>query len=132
MYYAVTAAKFTAEGTADILINRYVPLWGCPRSILSNNGLQFFSKLSQAVYELLGVRKIATSPYHPKGYGRLERVNHTMAQILAMVVNKLQNNWDEQLPHVEFCLQQFGQRCHRFSSQRGPHGQASAPPSHDF
>ena len=25
-----------------------------------------------------------------------------MAQILAMVVNELKNNWDEQLPYVEF------------------------------
>ena len=32
----------------------------------------------------------------------MERVNHTMAQMLAMVVNELQNIWDEQLPHVEF------------------------------
>ena len=29
-------------------------------------------------------------------------MNHTMAQMLAMVVNELQNNWDVQLPHVEF------------------------------
>ena len=26
--YAVTAAESTAEGTANILINRYIPLWG--------------------------------------------------------------------------------------------------------
>ena len=32
----------------------------------------------------------------------VKRVNHTMAQMLAMVVNELQNNWIEQLPHVEF------------------------------
>ena len=32
--YAVTAAEFTAEGTADILINRYISLWRCLRSIL--------------------------------------------------------------------------------------------------
>ena len=31
-----------------------------------------------------------------------QRVNHTMARMLAMVVNELQYNWDEQLPHVEF------------------------------
>ena len=37
--FAVTAAEFTAEGTANILINTYIPLWGCPRSILSDNGL---------------------------------------------------------------------------------------------
>ena len=63
--YAVTAAEFTAEGTANILFNRYIPLWGCPRSIRSDNGLQFCLKLLQAVYKLLGVRKIATSSYHP-------------------------------------------------------------------
>ena len=43
--YALTAAEFIAEGTANILINRYIPLWGCPRSILSHKGLQFCSKL---------------------------------------------------------------------------------------
>ena len=62
--YAVTAAEFTAEGTANILINRYIPLWECPRSILSDNGVQLCSKLSQAVYKLLGVQKIVTSSYH--------------------------------------------------------------------
>ena len=41
--YAVTAAEFTAEDTAYILINRYIPLWGCPRSILLDNGLRFCS-----------------------------------------------------------------------------------------
>ena len=35
--YAVTAAEFTAEGTANIVINRYIPLWGCPRSIRSDS-----------------------------------------------------------------------------------------------
>ena len=53
-------------------------------------------------YELLGVRKIATSSHHPYVNGGVERVNHTMARMLAMVVNELQYNWDEQLPHVEF------------------------------
>ena len=100
--YAVTVAEFKAEGTANILINRYTPLWRCPRSILSDNGLQFCSKLSQAVYKLLSVRKIATCSYHPNGNGGVERVNHTMPQMLAMVVNELQNNWDVQPPHVEF------------------------------
>ena len=37
--FAVTAAEFTAEGTANILVNQYIPLWGCPRTILSDYGL---------------------------------------------------------------------------------------------
>ena len=42
--YAVSVAEFTIEGTADILVNKYIPLWGCPVSILSDNGFQFCSK----------------------------------------------------------------------------------------
>ena len=100
--FAVTAAEFTAEGTANILVNQYIPLWGCERTILWDNGLQLSSKLSQAIYQLLGVRKLATSSYHPNGNGGVERVNHTMAQMLALVVNERQGGWDLQLPHVEF------------------------------
>ena len=86
--FPVTAAELTAEGTASVPVNKYIPLWGCPRTILSDNGLLVCSKLSQAVYQLFGVRKLATSSYHPNGNGGGERVNHTMAQRLAMVVNE--------------------------------------------
>ena len=76
---AVSAAEFTAEGTTDILANKYIPLWGCPVSLLSDNGLQFCSKLSYAIYQLLGMRKIGTSSYHSNDNGGVERVNHAMA-----------------------------------------------------
>ena len=36
--FVVTAAEFTAEGTANILVNRFNPLWGCPSTLLSDNG----------------------------------------------------------------------------------------------
>ena len=55
--FTVTAADLTAEDTANVLINRYIPLWGCPLSILSDIFLLFCSTLSHAVYQLLGVRK---------------------------------------------------------------------------
>ena len=45
----VTVAEFKAEGTAYTLVNHYIPLWGCPHTILWDNGLQFDSKLLQAV-----------------------------------------------------------------------------------
>ena len=77
--YAVSAAESTAEGTADILVNKCIPLWGCPVSLLSDKGLQFCSKMSHAIYKLLGMRKIATSSHHPNCNGGVERVNHTMA-----------------------------------------------------
>ena len=100
--FAVTTAEFTAEGTADIPVNRFIPLWGCPSTLLSDNGLQLCARLATAVYKLLGIHKLTTSAYHPSGNGGVERVNHTMAQMLAMICNEHQNDWDVQLPHVEY------------------------------
>ena len=98
---ATTEAEFTASGTADILVDRCFPLWGCRVSLLSDNDLQLCSKLSRALYERLDINKIATSSYHPCTNGGVERVNHTMALMLAMVGDEEQENWDLQLPHVE-------------------------------
>ena len=47
--FAVTTAEFAAEGTANILVNRFIPLWGCPSTLLSDNGPQFCARLATAV-----------------------------------------------------------------------------------
>ncbi|CAB1108996.1 unnamed protein product [Ectocarpus sp. CCAP 1310/34] len=99
--FAVTAAEFTARGTAHIFVNQYMTKWGCPTTLLSDNRLHFCSKLSMAIYEVMKIKKVTTSSYHPQTNGGTERVNHTMAQMLAVVVNEQQNDWDIHLPHVE-------------------------------
>ena len=83
-------------------MNRFIPLWGCPSTLSSDNGLQFCAQLAVAVYKLLGIHKLTTSAYHPTGNGGVERVNHTMAQMQAMVCNEHQNDRDAHLPHVEY------------------------------
>ncbi|CAB1107844.1 unnamed protein product [Ectocarpus sp. CCAP 1310/34] len=100
--FAVTAAEFTAKGTAHIFVNQYMTKWGCPTTLLSDNGLHFCSKLSMATYEMMKIKKVTTSSYHPQTNGGTERVNHTMAHMLAVVVSEQQNDWDVHLPHVEF------------------------------
>ena len=60
--FPVTAEELTAEGTVNILVNQYIPLCGCSRTLLPDNGFQFFSKLSQAIYQILGVCKSPRAP----------------------------------------------------------------------
>ena len=61
--FAVTAAEFTAEDTANILVNQYLSLWGCPRTILSDNGLQFqaFTSCVPAVGSAQACHKLLSS-----------------------------------------------------------------------
>ena len=77
--FPVTAAEFTAEGTANISMNSFIHFWGCPSPLLSDSGTHYCAQLATAVYKLLGVHKLMTSAYHPSDDGRIERVNHTMA-----------------------------------------------------
>ena len=64
--FPVTAAAFTAESTANILADKYIPLWGCPRHTLGQRPLvlcqAFTSSISavgsaQACHNLLSSQR---------------------------------------------------------------------------
>ena len=59
--FAVTSAEFTAKGTANILINWYIPLW-----ILSNDGLQCCSSCRRSSTSLLEFGKLPPAPISQK------------------------------------------------------------------
>ena len=88
--YATTETEFTASGAFGMLIDRYTLLWECPGTLVSEDGLPLCSQLSCALYERLGNNKITTGSYHPCTNSGVERLNHTMALMIDMVVNELQ------------------------------------------
>ena len=47
-------------------------------------------------------KTISTSVYGPNGNGGVEGVNHTMAQMLATVCKKRQDDREMHFPHVSF------------------------------
>ena len=61
---------------------------------------QFTSKLATIVYDRVGIRKVNTSAYYPCTNGGVERITHVLAQMLSMVGNEKQTDWDVLLPHV--------------------------------
>ena len=61
--FAVTTAEFTSKGAANILVNRFIPLRGCPSTLLSDNGPQFCARLA-TVYKLLGTPHYGTNVSH--------------------------------------------------------------------
>ena len=77
--FTVVAAQFTAAGTTNKFIDQHITHWGCPVTLLSDNGLHFTSELARAVYDRLGVNKVNTSACHACTNGGVERVNHVLA-----------------------------------------------------
>ena len=48
----------------------------------------------------LNIKHIFTSPYHPQGNGKTERVHKVMNDMLAKKTGKHVENWDTYLPQV--------------------------------
>ena len=94
--YAVTAANYTAEGTANVLVDRFIPLWGCPASLLSDNGPHFTSQPPSSL-----ACECAKSPQ--------THITPTATAVSSVsttqwhrCVNEHQDDWDLHLPRVEF------------------------------
>ena len=96
----MTQDERTAEETARIFAEQYVPFWGCPHALLSDNGSGFVARLSLAIYKLMRIRKIATTAFHPISNGGVERVKQSLAQMLSLVISEQQDDWNEWLPYV--------------------------------
>ena len=64
------------------------------------------------VMQLLGVKKVRTSPYHPQTDGQVERFNRTLKAILTSYVNDDHNDWDI---HLQLALFAYRTSIHRSS-----------------
>ena len=56
----------SADTIVTTLINKYLPVYMCPRYILSDNGTEFKNSLIYQVQQQLGIDRIYSAPYHPK------------------------------------------------------------------
>ncbi|XP_051271642.1 uncharacterized protein LOC127372197 isoform X5 [Dicentrarchus labrax] len=67
------------------------------------------------VYQLLGIRSLRTTPYHPQTDGLTERFNQTLKQMLRKFVNNSGTDWDQWLPYLLFAYREVPQASTGFS-----------------
>ena len=98
--FAVTNQR--AKTIATLLMTEIIPRYGAPRTLLSDQGTNFLSKLCKKVYKLMKIHKLQTSAYFPSANGLVERFNHTIADMLSMYTRENQTDWDLFIPWVLF------------------------------
>lgn len=93
-----------AKEIAHILYKEVFTRFGSPKTLVSDRGQNFCSKLIQALCELFHVTRHTTSSYHPQSNTTCERMNSTIAQTLRTYCTKDQMNWPELIPSVMMAL----------------------------
>ncbi len=89
-----------AVTVAKKLVEMFMLRLGVPRTIHSDQGKYFESRLFQEMCKLLQMNKTRTTPYNPQSDGLVERMNKTLISMLSVFVEDNQSNWDELLPYV--------------------------------
>ena len=84
----------------QILVENVVPFFGVPEALLSDRGTNLLSYLMKDICELLGIRKLNTTAYHPQCDGMVERFNRTLKTMLRKQAATFGSQWDRYLPGV--------------------------------
>ena len=91
---AITVARTIVTGT--------VCRHGVPEVILSDQGRSFDNEVVKALCQMLNVKKVRTSPYHPQCDGLVERLNRTLLPMLSTFVADKRDTWDQHLDQILF------------------------------
>src|SRR5882762_2526214 len=73
-------------------------------SIISDRDSKFTARFWHELHCAVGTKLLMSTSFHPQTDGHLERVIHSIGQILHSVVSLDQNNWVPQIPLTEFML----------------------------
>ena len=92
----------TALTIAQLLVEEVISRHGVPREVLSDLGAAFRSSLLKDMGQILGLKKVNMTAYHPQGDGLVERFNSTLTDMLSNMVDRSGKNWDNCLPYELF------------------------------
>ncbi|XP_051724240.1 uncharacterized protein LOC127498671 isoform X1 [Ctenopharyngodon idella] len=111
---AVALRSISAKSVADALFT-LISRVGIPKEILTDQGTAFMSRTLRELYELLGIKAIRTSVFHPQTDGLVERFNRTLKTMIRKFVQEDAKNWDKWLEPLLFAVREVPQASTGFS-----------------
>jgi len=97
--------SLTAKAVCDSLVNLFTHI-GVPKVIISDQGTNFTSQLTQEMLRRLGCSPRFNTPGHPEASGMVERFNQTCKNMLSHVVQEYQRQWHQYVPLMVWALRE--------------------------
>ncbi|XP_071510123.1 uncharacterized protein [Diadema antillarum] len=111
---AIPLPSIETERVAEALVSVFTRV-GIPKEMLTDQGSQFTFEVMKQVSNLLSVRQITTSPYHPAANGLVERFNGTLKQMLKRMCSERPVDWDRYVEPLLFAIRESPQDSLGFS-----------------
>ena len=104
--------------TAKVLAKELLGVFsrvGFPREVLTDQGTNFMSLTFKQMWDLLGVKPLRTSIYHPQANGLVERFNRTLKGMLRKVAMEHPKKWHMFVNPLMFAVREAPQSSTGFS-----------------
>src|SRR3954468_18647509 len=101
-HFEATHSNVKTPEVANMFFRTVFQYHGLPHNIVTDRDSKFTSRFWQELFKLLDTKLILSTAFHPQTDGQMEHTNRTLEQMLRITVNYQQNDWDEQLPALEF------------------------------
>ena len=87
-----------AEEVVKKLLHEIIPRFSLSRSLQSDNGTSFTSKVTQGVSKALGITYYLPCAWRPQSSGKVERTNQFLKSAIEKITQKTFLGWKEALP----------------------------------
>jgi transposase InsO family protein len=102
IHLAASKTTDTAMNVAHTFLREIFRQHGLPKNIVSDRDSKFTSKFWKTLTKQLGIQLKTSSAYHPETDGQTERANRTIEEMLRHYIAYKQDDWDLQLPIIEY------------------------------
>ena len=83
-----------AETLARAFVEKIVLRYGTPQILQTDQGANFMSEVFRDTSNLLKIKKIQSTAFHPDSKGSIERSHRVLAEYLLYYVREDQTDWD--------------------------------------
>ncbi len=111
-----------ARTVAEFLFEKITCEYGAPVQIVSDRALSFLNESLREYLEILKIRHLPTTPYHPQSNGAVERMHRTLKKILRKLCRGDWSLWEDFLPQALLVLSSRVHSATGFSPFRLCHG----------
>jgi transposase InsO family protein len=99
---ACAVKEATTETATQLLYEQIVVNYGVPEEILSDRGRNFLARELKGYIDLLSIKHLKTSAYHPRTNGKIENYNGLLGRMLARCVKGARHKCNRYLSEALF------------------------------